>query len=224
MFRAIFIYAAIVLLALGACSTSDKEVAYVEGYPITASEMHYWMLLKKAEVNRYFYREHRVHNADNFWENEYNNESPIAMLKNLAMQEAKRCKVQQIMAFERGLVQEIHFDSITAQVGVENSRRAEKVERGEVIYGHQHFTQRSYFSHQFDNMVYLLKQELSEQELKPSLAELEQFIPSDTFMIDEYMGFLKMQYVDENYEAFVDSMANNVKIKLNKRVWNTITL
>lgn len=221
-----YIFLAVILVSFlaGACQKNTEVVAWVDEAPITTSEMNYWMLLKKAEVYRYFYLEYGVNDSDDFWHSEYEGESTINRLKNLALDASKRCKVQQILAYDRGLIDEMNFDVVIAQMVGENSERAQKLSRGEVIYGPKAFTHRTYFAYQFDKMVIALKEKLAHKELKASHEDLELLKPNAEISVEEYEGFLRRQYVDENYEAFIDSIAKSTRVKLNKKIWQSLKI
>lgn len=214
----------LIVMLLASCQNDTSVAAWVDDAPITLSEMNYWMLLNKAKVHRHFYMTYGVNDSDDFWASSYGEESPLEMLKSLALQDAKRCKVQQLLACEKGLIVELNFDSMVASMPRANQKRSEKVERGEVIYGPKQFTIRTYFSYLNDKMVFKLKEQLVKQELAPTREELEALKPSPETSVDQYKGFLSMQYVDDNYDAFIDSIMAAYVVRLNKSNWNTIVL
>lgn len=211
-------------ILLSSCQKDETVAAWVEGAPITTSEMNYWMLLNKAEVSSFFYLNYGVNDNGDFWSSTYEGESPLEMLKTLSLDDARRCKVQQLLAYEKGLVTDINFDVLVSNIPSVNQERADKVKRGEVIYGPKKYTIRTYFSYQHDKMVYDLKEKLMEHELKPTREDLEALKPNAETSVDDYTGFLSMQFVDENYDAFIDEKVTTSEVKLHTKVWNSITL
>jgi len=212
------------LLMAGACQKDSGVVAWVDEAPITSSEMDYWMLLNKAEVYRHFYQEYGINDSDTFWLSTYGGKQPTEMLKTRALYEARRCKVQQLLALQKGVSTEINFDSIVANLEQENIRRAEKVRRGEPIYGPKKFTVRTYFASEHDKMVYALKDKLAEQELKPTQREMELLRSNNKVSGSDRDLFFTMQFVDENYDAYIDSVTRSSTIIINEKIWKSIEL
>ncbi len=208
---------------LPACTDPEAHVvATVDDYPLLKSEMKYWMLLQRAEVHSYFYRQHGVVDGDDFWQQEYGGESPLEMLKERALQKALRCKVQQLLALKKGVTDQICFDSIQAEVEVVNRVRKTKIEQGEVVYGPASFTSRTYFAHVFDNMVIQLKEELLKSELKIPDNELSRLVSKYNTGENDNALFFEKQYVDNHYDTFVDSLVANARLKINNRVWTKL--
>jgi hypothetical protein len=99
------------------CNTNNNNVvARVNDFPISNAELKFWMLLQRAEVSNYFYEKYGVDDSDGFWEHKINGESPLEMLKRIALKKAVRCKVQQILALKKEVVQQIDFDSIMSKM------------------------------------------------------------------------------------------------------------
>lgn len=214
----------VALLALMvACNTDrSKAVAWVDQHPISRSEFEHWMLLERAEVHNYFYRTYNEADSEDFWEKEIDGESPLEMLKHLSLEKAVRCKVQQIIALDKGIVEHIDFDQMMLEMQEENLRRKRKIEQGKVVYGAKKYTERTFFAHEFDKMLIQLKYELSKKELKASEEQLKALVKNKDYPLEENHGFYQLQYAEKNYDGFIDSIINTVDIKLNKQNWNSI--
>ncbi len=215
----------IVLLFAGGCNTKKSDlVAWLEKEAITKSELKHWMLLEKANVYSYFYRKYGVEDSEHFWTQKLGDEIPLEKLKALALDKAKRCKIQQKLALEKGIIKTANFDEIAEEMETINADRKQKVERGEAIYGPVKFTSRTYFSHVFDKMVIELKNELAKNELKPSNKELMRMKKNSGQDLIDNSGFLTMQYVDIHYDSFIDELIGGIDIELNEVVYNRISL
>ena len=95
----------LIAILLFACNKDNTNIiARVNEYPISTSELRYWMMLQRAEVYNYYYEEFGIIDSDDFWEQKIEGNSPLDKLKELALEKAVRCKVQQILALERGIV------------------------------------------------------------------------------------------------------------------------
>lgn len=206
------------LFFLGCQAEKSSIVLWVNDMPVTTSEFEFQMLRNKAEVTGYFYRKHKISDSDIFWISSFQNESPLEMLKKLALEDAIKCKVQQQLAIKKGVSDNFDFDEMIKEMEAVNLERKQKVQLGEVVYGPVSFTPRTYFDYVFDQMVYELKYELSLSELKPGQKELELMQKSLEFPASEIAGFLTMQYVDLNYNSFIDSLMNAANIKINQDV------
>lgn len=210
-------------LLTSSCQKDDNIVAWVEDAPITKSEMSFWMNKSKAEVYRYFYITYGVNDSEMFWSSTFRGESPAEMLKDIALQNAKGYKVEQILAHKKGVETDFNFDVLRSNMEYENNLREQKIQDDQIIYGPKRFTIHKYFSYQRDKMVYELKQQLAEQELKPTFEDMEALNPNSLVSTSDYKGFLTMQYVDENYEAFIEKRATSAEVLVNHKIWKTLS-
>lgn len=218
------IFLMVLLIAVGCTKSKPDMVASLGSEVITKSELKHWMLLEKANVYSYFYREYGVEDSEQFWTQKLGDEIPLDKLKALALEKAKRCKVQQILALEKGIIKTANFDDIAEKMEAINVERRQKVEKGEPIYGPVKFTSRTYFSHVFDKMVIELKNELAKHELKPDEEELLIMQKKAGIASGESAGFLSMQYVDQHYEAYIDKIMSATDMKVNNEVYDKISL
>jgi hypothetical protein len=213
------------LFGLVSCDHVDsKIVATINKEVITKAELNHWMLLEKANVYSYFYRKQGTQDSEHFWTEKQGDEIPLEKLKETALESVKRCKVQQILALEKGIVKTVNFDEIMIDFINVNAERKRKVENGEPIYGPKQFTTRTYFSHVFDKMVIALKNELAKDELKPNNEKLKLLKEKVVDSEKDITGFLIMQYVDANYEAYIDSLTIETTMKIDKKVYKTISI
>lgn len=214
---------AVTCVFLFSCNKNDGNViARVNQYPVSKAEFKHWMLLQRAEVHNYFYSKYHATDSEDFWETETEGESPLEMLKELALEKAVRCKVQQILALEKGIVDHIDFDQMMLEMQQENLQRKRKIESGEVVYGAKSYTERTYFAHEFDKMVIQLKSALAKDELKPSEKDLEAIVKNENFPLEDNRSFYQMQYVETKYAHFIDSLTQSAEVKLNMKNWNAM--
>ncbi|MCF8381591.1 MAG: hypothetical protein K9H49_18605 [Bacteroidales bacterium] len=210
------------ILVLACNKENTNVIAHVNQYPISKSELKYWMLLQRAEVYIFFYEEYGIIDSDDFWEQKVEGDSPLDKLKELALEKAVRCKAQQILALEKGIVKQIDFDQIISNMDDENKRRKAKVEKGEVVYGQLEFTKRTYFAHEFDKMILKLIPELIKSELKPSEEDLKSLIKNEDFSLEDNYGFYQMQYAEKNYQQYIDGLVEKAEIEINRKNWKAV--
>lgn len=214
----------LVFIALSCGEQEQNVVAWINNEAITKAELKHWMLLEKANVYNYFYRKYGVNDNNKFWTQKQGNEIPIDKLKKTALEKAKRCKIQQIIALNKGLIETTNFDNIIGELETVNAERERKVENGEPVYGPVQFTSRTYFSHVFDKMKIELKTELAKDELKPDKKDLLGMQKDLTQSLEDISGFLTMQYVDLNYESYIDKQMIGLQINLNEAVYKKISI
>jgi len=215
-----FILTVIILVACQ--SNNPNEVARVNNHPITKSELQHRMLLEKANVYSYFYRKYGVDDCDDFWFQKLGDEVPIEKLRKVALTKVVRMKTQQILAFEKGLIKTINFDDILKDLEIVNAQRKQKVEQGEPIYGPVRFTSRTYFQHEFDRMVIKLKDELAKDELKPDQDELIKLQKANGQPDVNLSGFFIKQYVDKNYQRYIDLLSDSCDVEINNEEYEKI--
>lgn len=216
-------YILIFSLLLLNCTCADQNtVARINDQVITKAELRHWMLLEKANVYNYFFRKNGVQDSEYFWTEKQGDEIPLEKLKEIALERAKRCKIEQILALEKGIVTTINFDELLLEMNIVNADRNRKVENGEPIYGPKQFTNRTYFSHVLDKMRAALKKELAKEELYPKGDDMVRLKKEATDSGKNILNFLIMQYVDNQYEKHIDSLTFESVLKIEHQVYNNI--
>jgi hypothetical protein len=213
------------LVVLISCKDQTPEpVAWVNGHPITQSELKHWMLLEKANTFNYFYQKYNIDESDHFWTDKFGGEVPINRLRKVALEKAVDCKVQQAIALKKGVIDYADFDAIVKELEQVNKAREKKVERGEPVYGPVKFTERTYFSYVFDKMVIDLKNKLAKKELRPDQEQLRELKTKSGDTSKNLSGFLGMQYVDQEYPNYVKKAVSNATLIINDQVYRAIQL
>lgn len=215
----------IFLLVVAQCRDGSTDyVAWIDKEPVTRSEMRHWILLEKANMYNYFYRKYKVVDSKNFWTRKLADEIPLERLKETALEKVKRCKVQQILAWRKGIIHTANFDAIVHALDSVNKERMKMVENGEPVYGPKQFTVRTYFAHVFDKMVIELKGELAGNELKPD--EQQILAVQSAVMQDSTInvGSLNMFLIDKRYEQYIDSLVSWSVLDINEKVYGDISL
>lgn len=140
-------------------------IAYVDDTPITYQEFHYFINKNRASVIRHFGTTHGLKYQKGFWQEQANGTSPAQELKNKALDEAVKMKVQQILAQEQGLMSDISYTTFLDNWTKENQRRTLAVKNKKVIYGPMQYTEKGYFDYVWSNLLIALKKELAKEEL-----------------------------------------------------------
>jgi hypothetical protein len=201
------------LLSAGCNTDKNNIVLHVNNEPVTLSELEFFKALSKAEVAGYFFREYGVQQNANFWENKYGQESPAEKLKEVAIEKLVEYKVQQLLAKELGLIENIGFDELMSELKSFNENRKIRHEAGEPIYGPKQFTTGTYFDYVFDKMVSDVKQHLLNNYSCRVIhdatdAKSQHVIPS------ENSGFFQLQQVDKEYEQIVRQRMREADVRI----------
>ena len=104
--------------------TMDPSVvASINGEPVTTDEYKLVMQRSTAKVFAWF-REHRnLEDHPGYWSDSNEGETPIAMLRQVTLQELAGIKVCQTLAREKGLLPDSSYQSFEIEFRKENERR-----------------------------------------------------------------------------------------------------
>jgi hypothetical protein len=141
--------------------------------PIDSREFLLQMGTNRAEVFQYFYDHYGVQDSATFWTTPHGGVTPLTMIKQLTTQQLVQLTVQLEMARARGLVGDISYGTMLANMQQENQRRATAVAQHQSVYGLTSFTDATYFSYVTSNVEVNLKQNLEQAMPPPATAVLE---------------------------------------------------
>ncbi len=155
-----------------------ETVALVNREPISIREFEQAVIETRSDVYSYFNQTYGAEHNTKFWTSSYEGEVPADMAKAKALDVVKRIKIQQILAKQKKIVQDISYSGFLDDLEIENKRRTEAVNNNKAIYGPVHYGEKEYYSYVFSNMVIQLKGILGEEELAASEKELLDFYDS----------------------------------------------
>lgn len=150
---------------------SDEEVAAVGGYAITEREVAFHMGRLKPAVQNEFRVKYQVTLGRADWTKPVGDITPIAFLRERALEQAVRDKAVFALARTHGLLETADFAGLTAKMEAENRERKAAVQRGEVVYGLVRFTLEPYYAHVLASLKTELKRKLSENPEDPLYLE-----------------------------------------------------
>ena len=154
---------------------SDRVVALVNGEPITELEFKLQLAKNRAYVYDYFQRKYGVADNQEFWNTPYDGEIPIEVARKKTLNEALRIKIQQILAKQKGIVQDISYQGFLINLKKENTRRKEAVKQGRPVFGPVLYDESGYYSYLFENMVIRLKEVLAGSELQVTDGQVREY-------------------------------------------------
>lgn len=173
----IVIIAAVVISAIAFYSRTlqHEYVAKVNGESIGEKEFLRQLNLERAVTVNYFKQKYNAEVKGDFWTRDFGGEVPVQYAKERTLKECISIKVQQALAKEQGLIEDITYTAFLKKLAEENKTRKEAVKNHQVIYGPEQYDENGYFSHLFSNLVIRLKEKLLDSEFKPSDAELREY-------------------------------------------------
>ncbi len=160
---------------LKAEENQSAPVATVNGEPITVGFFKLKLDQNRAEVIGYFASKYQADVDSAFWTKDFHGEVPVKILKKTTLAECSKIKLQELLAKEKGIAQDISYESFIGELTRENQRRLDALAKHEVIYGPQQYDLSTYFNYRFSNMLIRLKDKLAEKELASSDQELKAY-------------------------------------------------
>lgn len=156
----------VIALIVGFSAPKDTAVARINGSPVFKEE--FLMLLRQNEMQ-----------YENQLREEYSIPGEQSVLAYLGGNEAEyhglmfeqnfayitSCRMEQALAQEYGLASEFTYQSFLDTLEAENQSRAEKIAKGEVVYGLQRFSAEQYYSYLMSNVRQALLRTLPDEML-----------------------------------------------------------
>ncbi|WP_139993498.1 peptidylprolyl isomerase [Paenibacillus paridis] len=155
-------------------SKGNAVIMEVGGLPVTHNEFLLYMSKEKGEVTNYFNVTYGAEDSKHYWTETFGDERPIDRLKEQAMDEAVKGKTLQLLAMEKGLIEDSSFQSFVMNWEQNNEGRAKSLEKGEAIFGLGEYELSQYYFYSLSNVRLDLEKKLGEGELKVSEQEVSE--------------------------------------------------
>lgn len=201
--------AALLLMAIGAIRLADRPdgpaeretVAYVNGLPLAAAELRHSLKRQRAVVMDEFKRTYGVRGDAGFWHADNNGQSPAAMAKERALEEAVRTKLLLELAASHGLVPGASYEELLAEMERENERRQAALAAGQPIYGPVRFDEDGFADFYIGRIKAELPARLAGAELAVTDEQLRGYyerVKDDWFRLEDEVRF---QLISVSYTA-----------------------
>ncbi|MGF6355016.1 hypothetical protein ABIE27_002930 [Paenibacillus sp. 4624] len=191
----------------GHTPSENTYVAKVNESWITVHELQREMQQQRAMVIHYFQSTYGAPYNKDFWKADYEGENPEQFLKQLAMEEITKIKVEMDLAQNKGLIRGSSHDDLMHEMEIENQHRREALASNQPIYGPKQLDEISFMNYFTSRVRNRLKEALSLNELKPTDKELEEyykevqgqlFVREDTIKFDKISVSYKHTDLDLN--------------------------
>lgn len=150
-----------------------EPVAKVNGSPVTVTEFKRELERQRASVIDYFHRTYGADYSKDFWKTDYDGENPEGLLKQRALENLVKVKVELELAKSKGLIQGTGYDDLIREMDKENKRRLAAIKSHIPVYGPDQLDEDAFMRYYLSNLRNELKEKLAEDELKPTDKELQ---------------------------------------------------
>lgn len=141
---------------------NTDTIALINGDPLCYQEYKYFLNRNRAGVIGHYRKVFGLRYAKDFWTDESNQVTPANELKNRALEDAVKVKIQQQLAREYGLIDDIGYANFLTLWQNENQRRKKALVNRQVIYGPEQYTEAGYYDYLLSNLIIGLKRMLTD--------------------------------------------------------------
>lgn len=191
-------------------SQLESDYIYsVDQVPVGKAEFMKSMRANRAFIVDYFNKKYGAEQTPAFWSTNFDGEIPLNTLKQKALDESLRIKVQQIMAQEQGVLEHIDYSDFLRDLETENERRQQAINQNQVVYGPAQYNEDTYFEYVLSNAKISVKKNLQHQMGEANHRELKQFYDRMKNKLYVSAGSVKVQritlsFLDANHEVDQD--------------------
>ncbi len=219
---------------------NNAFVAFVNNEGISIEMFRQQISKKRAAVISQFSNKYKITDYSGFWSSSFgNNQVPANILKQMALDECIKIKVQQILAKKNGIVKDISYKSFLLRLKEENKNRRKAVSESKVIYGPVEYSEASFFDHLLSIQIIELKKHLSAKAFDLSESSLNKFYETwkDSlfkkknsskgeryFQFDSIKSTVKTNLVDYEFDKLIDKMIKSAVIKVNNKAIDKIVI
>ncbi len=188
----------------------------IAGEPVSKAEWRHFLQDEKAGVFSFFHTNYGAQDAPDFWLRNFGGKIPRDELQRRTRATLAGIKIEQLLARENGLVEDISWEGFLAEFARENRRRSAALKEGAVVYGPTRLDERGYFKYRHSLLVIRLKEALARKGLEPAERELSRSYDSlktsryasDTGYVafTEVRAKIRQQLIDARYGKAIAAM------------------
>jgi hypothetical protein len=199
-----------------AVGEARQVVAEVDGEPVVEREFRTFLAERRADTMAYFRTTYGADpNRPGFWTAAFGErqEVPLEKAKADAMRELVRVKAQLLVARDAGVTHDIAYESILRRMEQENRERKERLAKGEVIFGLQQYTEKTYVHYTLANWLLEVRKKWAADRAAFADEELRAFYEREKdarFKMPDTISVRKLSVVygkDGGPDAFTEAQA-----------------
>lgn len=227
----IFLAFSVTLIIL--ISTNKKEdsatIGFVNDVPITSGEIMLRLERISSDVFLYFKKKYKLEGlTDNFWNNTYGNEKTIDILRNRLIEDITKIKLEQTLAKQKGLLNDISYQAFLRMHENQNKVRATAKKNNEDVYGVVQYRKLEFYDIYLKNIRIMLKNSMDGNEITYSNQDLITFYENNKDLYYKKPDKLLIERVYCTYQRsnnrslaikdfkFIQDMMKEIKLKLGK--------
>jgi hypothetical protein len=199
---------------------SGDTLILVNGEPITKSEFIQFSQIERANVIQHYRNTFNLEFSEEFWNTKCDGKSPKELLIERTIDTLVSIKIQQIIAEQKGLIDEVTYSSFLDKLTKENLRRAQAKQNNNPIYGPIQYGESVYFNYLFSNMVIRLKEKLNETDFKITDEKVAQIYEQERKLyakvpFNKCKGRIRSKQINQLYYGYVGRFVKEAKIIVN---------
>ena len=240
LFLLMLVAGLIYVFVMSSPTNKESTIAYINGEPLSVELLKLKITQNRTFILSHFSNKYKILNTKAFWETRFGEgEVPSEFLKQKALKESIRFMIQQILAKEKGILEDISYEGFLANLKRVNEDRKLAVIEKKIIYGLIEYTETTYFDHLFNQLVISLKAKLAQKEFDLSDEHLRTIYnlkkemlykksgtnnPPEYFSFNEVQSAVRSNCIDSQYDQLIDNLVAVAKIKLNKDLYEKIKI
>jgi hypothetical protein len=199
---------------------SGDTLILVNGEAITKIEFIQFSKIERTSVIQHYRETFNLEFSEDFWNTKCNGKSPKELLIERTIDTLVSIKIQQIIAKQNGLIDEVTYSNFLDKLSKENLRRAQAQKSNKPIYGPSQYSESVYFSYLFSNMVIRLKEKLNETEFKITDEKVALIYEQQKEIyakvpFNKCKGKIRSRQIDQLYYSYVGRLVKEAKIIVN---------
>lgn len=157
----------------------------------------------KLDVANELSRKNQVNIDNGFWQTELNGEFPYKVLAERTIDEIKQIHAVYELAKENGYIDSVSYDDIKNRMNEENQIRAEKIEKGEAVYGLSSFTYNVFLEYEMDSLQKQYCEDLSNPGMEVTEDECKAYYDENKDTMFTMYDDFTIQYVRVPYDGYL---------------------
>jgi len=212
---------------------SMSTVETVGGEALPVREYELFLSQDRAETFAYFQQHYGVADSSAFWTTEHGGQTPTAYLKAVALADATKALVQQVLATKYGVVSGFTYAGFLEAWQAQNASRASALAAHQVIYGPTSYNESDYFTYVSAQMSEHLQTTLTDKGIiNATGAALESYYNShkSQFSSDGPVSFaqeksvVQQYFVQAAYTTLVDQQTKQAAVHVDQSVLAAISI
>lgn len=156
---------------------------------------------KKYEVTQYFTQKYGAKVTSDFWQEEFEGESPYEMLADRTMDELLRIHSIYEIAKDKGYVDSAEYEDFITRFNSENEKREEDIKNGKTVYGLSKYTEDLFLEYETDQIQKAYCNDLNNEGMEILLEDGQRYYDDNKDALFTKNDDFELSFVKVYYEA-----------------------